>query len=251
MDSGWKIALVSGVCLLLVFGILRDRVPVRRLVAGVLTLAVLATGTGLLLSRSAARLTVLPAGQGVTLLLQQGRHRVALVTHGDGLADAARAVEKELDAIVVGAAEPSNAGQLAQLCRDTACPAVYTTDPHRWTAGLTQTAVAMSAGDALSFGQGCRLTILSDAWWRLDTDGDSVLICTNPDAPLPGGDTACGVVISVGVLPTAALAPRQGVLVGSPDAPPLSGAYPVALLTEESLLFTTRLTGQWSVVPWL
>lgn len=253
VDTLWSLALVSGLCILLVYGILR-RVSRRRLLAGVLALSVLAVGVGLPLTLGVPRLTVSPAGDGASILLRQGRRAALLVTHSDGLSDAIYTAEGlDLDLVFVGDGDPADGGALARLVHGTDATHVYTTATTGWEAGVPFAVHEFYPGDRLSVWGRYSLTVPADGWWRLEVGDAALLVCTDPAAPPPEEATP-GMVVYAGGLPAQPLPTGQSVLVcgdqwlaaNRPDP-----AARMAVLTDTSVTFTTRPTGEWSVLPWL
>lgn len=253
VDTFWSLALVAGLCVLLVYGILR-RVSRHRLLAGVLALSVLAVGVGLPLTLGVPRLTVSPAGDGASILLRQGGRAVLLVTHSDGLSDAIYTAEDlDLDLVFVGDGDPADGGTLARLVRETDAAHVYTTATTGWTAGVPFTVHRFYPGDRLSVWGRYALTVLADGWWRLEVGDAALLICTDPAAP-PPEEAVPGMVVYAGGLPARPLPTGQSVLVCGEQWLAANRPAPVhrmAVLTDKSVTFTTRPTGEWSVLPWL
>ena len=122
-----------------------------------------------------------------------------------------------------------------------------------WEAGVPFAVHEFYPGDRLSVWGQYSLTVPADGWWRLEVGDAALLVCTDPAAPPPEEATPGMVVYAVG-LPAQPLPTGQSVLVcgdqwlaaNRPDP-----AARMAVLTDTSVTFTTRPTGEWSVLPWL
>ena len=238
----WQWLLVMVLCGVTVYGIL-CRFRSRRVVAGLITLLVLAVGIGTPLSLMSPRLTVLAAGEGGGVLLQQGTHRVLLVAHSDELTALQNEVTASVDAVVVaqGAITRSD---LSDQWADTVFVAAGAAVQEQ-----TTDVVLCSAGNTLYPWKDSRITVLNDAWLLVQAGGYATAVCVDPTVPCPVQGVSC---IYLG---------------GIPDAPP-ADAYTVVcseaglrrhrgkltgretIVTQDCITFVPRM-GEWSVLPWL
>lgn len=247
----WHYLLLISLCLLLAVGICW-RLPWRRVTAACLTLAVLTVAVGYPLTVSVTRLSVIKADDAAALLVRRGAHSALLISHSSGLRDVAYDLQDEgctrLDAIVVAEGEPMDAAALKELADRTGSPALYTADSREWEAFSGLSLSRLEVGDALPVWEGCRMTRLTEEWWRVDTAGGSVLLGAG-ETPPP--QTAALTVYTA--LPEA-LPDTPCVLVCSEyrlaeERPQLTDK--TYWLSRDSITYITRPGKEWSVSPWL
>ena len=199
-------------------------------------------------------MTVQPVADGVAILLEQQEHTALLVTHGNGLEEAARFVRGQncsrLDCVVVGESSARHAPWLTALCQETGNPPVYTTSTEEWLTGLEQPVQPVTIRRGVELWEGCGLTPVSRTWWQVDVVITPIYVGTDPAVPCvrEGGMTVYAGATNPEKIKT------PSVVACSPlQKKQMSSAYPegVWLVLDESKTFTIRPDGEWSVLPWL
>lgn len=251
VSAVWQLVLVTVVCLLLIYAIVA-RISLRRVIPAVLATTVLALTLGHRLLAPATLLTVHSGDTGAILLLEQGERRALLLTHSRDLDDALRLLEKRecthLDWLVVADGSPMDAGLLSETYRQIGCPQVGTTDRESWFSGVTFPVARLSYTTPVTLWEGCTLTPTTKTWWRLVCGGTPVQVGGDPAIPCPYPE---GLAVYAGVPrrvhTPAVVACTAEDLVGQP----LDWAKEALILTDDSITFTVRPDGEWSVLPWL
>ncbi|MBQ9859515.1 MAG: ComEC/Rec2 family competence protein [Clostridia bacterium] len=166
----WQLVLAIGGCILLVIAVRRcRRLTCCVLAGGLLAITLSAGGLDYALSRPHSVVTAASAGEGIALLTENRRQRGLLVSHSDGLRDAATLLHNigcnRLDYLLIGEGEPNRAGELSYLLEQVAVTHVLCADSALWTAGI-EGITTLSRGDR--FGTNMIFwTYLGDSW-RLD-----------------------------------------------------------------------------------
>lgn len=247
----WQWLLLTVLCLLIAY-LLLAQISLRRTLPYVLALAVLSLTVGGLFTAPYARLTVQPASQGVAVLLEQGDEAALLATHSHALDEALELLEKEerthLDYLVVAKGSPGDVDALAEIHRRTEAPQVITIDEDDWFVGFSDPVHRLSHAEPVSLWEGCTLTPITKTWWQIACGGDPVQVGGDPGIPCPHPE---GLAIYAG-MPSVVRTPA--VVICTPEdlaRTAASFAEETVVLTEESMTFTVRPGGEWSVLPWL
>lgn len=179
----WQVWLIGGLCLVTVCGIL-CRVSCRRLAASVGALAVLAACVGVPLTTHSLQLTVLSLdNEGAFILTHQG-HSALLLTHGKELDEAAyNTTALDPDVIFLGDAFAADVSRLSRFPDATVLAA-----PQVAEMASGREMIACPVGATVTLWEGCRLTPVTAAWWRLCVGTQTVDICTDPSAAPIGGE---------------------------------------------------------------
>lgn len=219
------------------------RVRSRRVVAGLVTLLVLAIGIGTPLSLMSPRLTVLAAGEGGGVVLQQGTRRVLLVSHVDELPAVRSALESPVDGILVARGAITE-GDRSDQWADAVFVAVGAA-----TREQSADVVLCSAGNTIYPWEGSSITVLNDAWFLVQAGGYATVVCVDPAVPCPVRGVSC---MYLGGLPDEP--PEDTYTVVCSEArlrrhrTKLTGRETV--VTQDQITFVPRM-GEWSVLPWL
>lgn len=250
----WGIFLVGGISAGVIDGICcRDSRMRRRLLAGVGAVLILCLSAQRVLAANTFTVRMHPAGSGMALLMDNGRYRMLVVTHSNGLAQAGYWVSSvgcmDVDCLVVGNGQPAYAGQLASLCKQIHPEHTLSVPDAAWTAGLSTPVTALPPGTRVE--GAFRFTLETSGRWRVEMGKTSLLICADKQAALPPA-TAADAMVFVGAVPlggdTAVTA--QGVLLWQEDTPPVvSDRYPLWVLPEDGGVLTTWGNGRWSAAP--
>lgn len=178
----WQWLLLLGLCAAVICALF-SRISSRRVVAGVMTLAVLAVGVGIPLTVAPVSLTVVPSDNEGGFILRQGTHCALLVTHAGELDEVTYETAPFIpDAVVVGYT-----------------PAAELTQWDYFPTAQVVSAADVPVGTVVELWRDCRLAICADGWWHLQIGGESLWIATDPEALPPDPDGAC---IYVGGTPT-------------------------------------------------
>lgn len=253
-DRAWAILYLTGGCVLGILCIYKaNRELVRRTVVFLAVTLVLACGADRLLHRDATVIAVsMQADSAVLLLEQNGRHgliaqNVAGIYANDALI---RACDGELDFVVVGGGEPSDAAHLTDLLRQVTVAHVYVTDGSTFTDGLALTPTSITNGSKIPLWTDTTLTVDENGDWRLSCHGTTLAIAPEQPCIVDGA-------IFVGELPSESrnMTVGQGVLLAEENDPAALTAiedlsYPIATITDKTIYLTTRSGGEWSVNRW-
>lgn len=238
----WQWLLLLSLCGVAVYSIV-CRAYSRRLMAGLLTLAVLTVVVGTPLTLMSPRMTALSAGEGGGILLQQGTHRILLVSHSSELSALQNALESPADTVVVA--------QGALTAADVSDKWAGTVFVTAGAAEQEQDAdvVSCPVGSVLYPWEDSSVTVLEDGWFLMQVGGYVTAVCVNPAVPCPVEDVYC---IYLGGLPDE---PPQDTYTAvcseswlRRNRPTLTGQETV--VTQDSITFVPR-RGEWSVLPWL
>ena len=187
----WQVWLIGGVCLVAVCGLL-CRISARRLLAVLAFLSVTAAGIGTPLTSASVQLTVLSLDNEGAFIVTQGDHCALLLTHGCELDEAVYAARRfNPDAVFLGDATAEDMGRLSRFPD----AEVFSTAEVREYPRVT----LCPEGGTVTFWEGCRLTVLSADWWRLQVGAEAVHICLDPAADPVDAVQLC---IYVGGTPT-------------------------------------------------
>ena len=134
--------------------------------------------------------TAVTAGDGIALLVQDGQQQGLLVTHSNGLRDAAALLETmgcdKLDYLLVGEGESDRAGGLSYLLEQADVARVLCADSALWATGISVT--ALSAGDRYGTNE-ISWTYLGNGW-RLDLPHSRVTVGgQSPTVFVPADET--------------------------------------------------------------
>ncbi len=240
-DRMWQWLLVGCVCGVAVYGVLR-RVPRHQLLAGLLTLLVLTAGVGSPLTLVSVRMTVLPAGDGGGVWLQQGPHSILLVSHSSKLPALQSSLDSPAEVVLVANGALSDA-DLSDEWADTTYVAVGAATTEN--AGLP---ICPAGGTITPWRHGC-VAVLDDAWYLLQAWDSLVAVCVDPTVPCPVRGITC---VYLGGAPDVPPATPYTVACSSGwlrrHSPALTGRETV--VTQDSITLVPRM-GEWSVLPWL
>lgn len=231
VSQQWEWLLLLGVCALIAVGI-GFRLPLRRYLAAVTALTVLAVGVGYPLATSPVSLTLVPSDNACGVILQQGSHCALLVTDVGELEEVTYVTPAfTLDVVVAGACSATDEGQLrhfpsAQVVRTASLP--------------TDTVVELWSD--------CRLTVC-EGGWRLEAGDTPLWITADLTAVPPDPALTC---VYVGGTPTHP--PTTAYMVVCSRAwlrrhrPDLTGRE--TFILEEPITWIPR-EGEWRVSLWL
>ncbi len=241
----WQWLLLCAVCATIACGIL-CRTPWRRVVAAVMTLAVLTVGIGVAFVDAPLRLTIVPVDNEGGFLLQQGSHCALIITDlrdiNEVTYDAPAFVP---DVLFVLDGDPSAVSQATRWEEAT----VVAATPASWADGSDIPMDLCAVGETVTLWSGCSLIRLSEGWTLLQMGTEAVCIGTDPATPCPYPDARC---IYVGCAPE------------SPPPTPYTVVcshawlrrHHASLMGEATVLYDrivtfTPLRGEWRELPWL
>ncbi len=244
VDTRWLLAFVSGLCMLLMGGILL-RIPWRRVLCVALAIAVAVLGIGVPLTDRLIRVTVIPAESGAVLTVRQGSHTALCVSNGDSLSEAVwRTSGADPQVLLVQDVPATQVSALTELAQGAS---VYRMAAEEPILGIPFSVTDIEEGAAVPLWQDAGITLVTEGWWRLDNKHSPIWICVDPTAPPPKEVDGC-VIYANGVPRVPVSLPC--VAAGSPRDE--AERERVSLWIEETpVTFTVRRGGEWSVLPWL
>ena len=225
----------------------------RRLLAFLAAVLVLAYGTDRLLCRDTTLVTVSNRADSAVLLVEQdGRHGLIVQdVSGIYVNDAfVRACDGELDFVVIGGGKPADAAYLTDLMHRVSVKRLYAPENAVFMAGLELSIEPLNNDVVITLWADAVLTVDADGKWLLSFRGTTLAV--NPEkACVADGAIFVGeppkeskdMTIGQGILLTDN--ENDAALKAATELP-----YPTAAVTEESLYLTTRDGGEWSVNRW-
>ncbi len=244
VDTRWLLVFVSGLCMLLMGGILL-RIPWRRVLCVTMGIAVVSLGVGALLTAPLMRVTVTPAGSGAVLTIRQGTHTALCVGNGDSLSEAVwRTSGADPQVLFVQDVPATQVSALTELAQGAS---VYRMAAEEPILGIPFSVTDIEEGAAVPLWKDADIALVTEGWWRLDNKRSPLWICIDPTAPPPKEVDGC--VIYVSGVPRVPVS-LPCVAAGSPRDK--AERERVSLWIEEDpVTFTVRRGGEWSVLPWL
>ena len=181
ISQQWLWLLLLGVCALIVGGIL-CKIPRKRAVCIMLTLALLTTAVGIPFASAPVRLTIVPEDNQGGFILQQGDRCALIVTAACEIDEIVYDTPTfEPDVLIVLGGDASATSQLNRWSQAT----VIVATPTDWTGGATRPLTALPVGGRVELWEDCRLIRLTDGWTLLQIGEDAVCIGTDPTEPCP------------------------------------------------------------------
>lgn len=252
-DRAWTILYLTGGCGLVILCLCKMKGHLRRLLAFLAAALVLACGVDTRLYRDTTVVTVSMCADSAVLLLERdGRHGlivqdVAGIYAGDALV---RACDGELDFVVIGGGEASDAAYLTELMRQMTVKRLLIPETAAFALGLELTAEPLDESTELELWADTTLAVDAAGKWRLSCRGTTLAIAPEKTCVADGA-------LFVGEPPKGSekMTVGQGILLADEDDEAAFTAaaglpYPMAAVTEESLYLTTRGGGEWSVKRW-
>ena len=248
----WQYLLLIALCVLLAVGI-RLRLPWQRVATATLTLAVLTVAVCYPTTALVTRLSVIRSGSTTALLVQKGARSVLLSSDSAGVDDMVHDLQYlgclRLDDLVVGAGEPADVARLNKLMCSTAMPTLYTADTRAWETYSDLSPIRIGVGEPLVLWQGCTITRVDACWWRVDTEGGSVLLGVDTDR-LPPQEASLTVYTDLPkTFPDTPCVLTCSEYVLTKERPTLTEK--TYWLSSDSITYITRPGKEWSVSPWL
>ncbi len=252
-DRAWTILYLTGGCGLVILCLCKLKGRLRRLLAFLAAVFVLACSVDMRLHRDTTVITVsMRADSAVLLLEQEGRHGLIVqdvsgIYTNDTLV---RACDGELDFVIVGGGETADAAYLTELMRQVTVKRLLIPENVAFTRGLELTAEPLVESTELELWTDTTLSVDAAGKWRLSCRGTTLAIAPEKACVADGA-------IFVGEPPSESekMTVGQGILLADEDDEAAFTAaaalpYPMAAVTEESLYLTTRGGGEWSVKRW-
>lgn len=250
----WTILYLTGGCGLVILCLYRAKHGLlRRLLAFLAAALVLACSVDERLHRDTTVVTVsLRADSAVLLLEQDGRHGlivqdVAGIYTDDALV---RACDGELDFVVVGGGETTDAACLTELLRRVVVKRLLVGEGAAFTIGLDLSAEPLRAEAEIELWTDTTLAVDAASGWWLSCRGTTLAIAPKKACVAHGA-------IFVGEPPKESknMTVGQGILLAEKENKAAFTAaaelpYPMAAVTEECVYLTTRGGGEWSVKRW-
>lgn len=179
-DRVWIIVCLTGACGLSIL-CLYSRVSgmLRRVLAFLSALVLLAAGTDAWLRRGATVVTVSPRGESVTLLVEQDGQCGLLAPSVEGLySDTAlvRACDEKLEYLVVGDGSAAYAAHLTDWLRQVTVERVLVVGDAGWLTGLDLDVTVLPSDGEYELSPSTSLTVSADGGWRLTCHGTDLEI---------------------------------------------------------------------------
>ena len=253
-ERAWAILYLTGGCVLGILCIVKaNRELLRRTIVFLAVTLILACSTDSMLHRNATVIAVSKRANCAVLLLEQDGHHGLIVQDVAGIYanDAlVRTCDGELDFVIVGGGEPSDAAYLTDLLRQVNVGRIYVDEDASFTNGLTLTTSTITDETEVILWSGTTLSVDENGFWRLSCRGTTLAIA-------PDGPCVADGAIFVGELPKESdyMTVGQGILLtdaqdGAAFAAAATLPYPMAAVTDETIYLTTRGGGEWSVKRW-
>lgn len=250
VSTQWQCLLVSALCLLISCALLR-RLSWRRWVPPVLALAVLALSIGHWFTAPALQVTVGRVSGGTAVLIQQEGHAALLLTHSQGLENAADLVEEmhcdRLDWVLIQKGEAEHVGDLNALWAQTGSPQVRAVEETGWAAGSVCAVERLNYRPATTLWEGCTVLSATKTWWRVQMGNRVLMLGRDARIPCPTDE---GLAVYTGIpqkiRTPAVIACTQQAL----EREPVAGAENLWIVTDDWITFTAQEDGEWSVLPW-
>lgn len=243
-DMRWLLVLVGAVCVLLTCGILM-RISMRRVLCATVAIVMVALGIGLPLTAPLMRVTVTPTQSGAILTIRQGGHTALCVSSGDGLDEAVWQTNvADPEVLLVRDVPAARVSALTELAQGAA---VYRLAAEEPVLGVPFEVIDREEGATVPLWSDSGIVIVTEGWWRLDNKRAPLWICVDPTAPPPKEVNGC--VIYATEVPRVPLA-LPCVAVGRPRDEKERESISL-WIEEDSVTFTVRRGGEWSVLPWL
>lgn len=253
-DRAWTILYLTGGCGLVILCLCKaKRGLLRRILMFLSAALVLAYGVDTRLHCDTTVVTVsMSADSAVLLLEQDGRHglivqTVAGIDANDALV---RACDGELDFVVVGGGETSDAACLTELLGRVEVKRLLVGEEAVFTIGLDLSAEPLRRDTEIALWTDTMLTVDAEGEWCLSCRGTTLAIAPEKACNADGA-------IFVGQPPedSETMTVGQGLLLTEEENEAAFTAaarlpYPVAAVTEETVYLTTRGGGEWSVKRW-
>lgn len=242
-DMRWLLVFIAALCLLVMCGAWL-RVSWRRVLCVTLSIAVTVLGIGLPLTAPLMRITVAPTSSGSVLTIRQGRHTALCITSGDSLSEAVWLTGNAVPQVVLVRDVPiAQVSALEELVQEASVYRVAAEEP---VLGVSFSVTDTEEGKTVPLWGDSGITLVTEGWWRLDNRRAPLWICVDATAPPPKEVDGC-VLYAAGV-PRVPLA-LPCIAVGNPRDE--QDVERVSLWIEDSVTFTVRKSGEWSVLPWL
>lgn len=241
----WGGLLVTALCVIIVY-VIRHPISRRRLIATLSVMVILMVSAGIPITQLTTEMRVARTSSGVVLTIRHRGRTAVLATDSNSVTAADAGDDPTF--IFVGEGDAAHTATLQEMSRRGA--AVYTADDGVWAYGCATPPKALAKEESVPLWESATLTAFGDGWFRVDVGAETVWLCGNPEAPPPSAE---GVIVYGGIPQQ----PTVGYAVVATSTAQLQRYQPLfssgtLVLTEsdESVIFTARQGGEWSVWPW-